>query len=45
LIHGSVADAVMHSARMSMLVLKPENVAEMETSRSVDEVRADLIPA
>ncbi len=45
LIHGSVADAVMHSARMSMLVLKPDNVAEMETSRSVDEVRADLIPA
>jgi nucleotide-binding universal stress UspA family protein len=45
LIHGSVADAVMHSARMSMLVLKPDNVAETETSRSVDEVRADLIPA
>ncbi len=45
MIRGSVADAVMHSARMSMLVFKPDNVAEMETSPSEDGVRADLIPA
>ena len=50
LIRGSVADAVMHSSRLSMLVLKPDNVAAMETSPveegvSEDGVRADLIPA
>ncbi|HVS61291.1 MAG TPA: universal stress protein [Gemmatimonadaceae bacterium] len=44
MIRGSVADAVMHSARMSMLVFKPDSVAEMETSPSEDGVRADLIP-
>ena len=45
MLRGSVAAAVMHSASMSMLVLKPDNVAEMETSRSEDGIRADLIPA
>jgi nucleotide-binding universal stress UspA family protein len=45
MIRGSVADAIMHSARMSMLVFKPDHVAEKETSPSTDEVRADLIPA
>jgi nucleotide-binding universal stress UspA family protein len=45
LIRGSVADAVMHSSRVSMLVFKPENVAEMGASPSEDGVRADLIPA
>jgi hypothetical protein len=30
---------------MSMLVLKPDNVAEMQTSPFEDGVRADLIPA
>ena len=50
LIRGSVADAVMHSSRLSMLVLKPDNVAAMETSPaeeavSEEGVRADLIPA
>lgn len=43
LIRGSVADAIMHSAKASMLVFKPENVAETE-SRSVAGIRADLIP-
>jgi len=45
MLRGSVADAVMHSGRMSMLVLKPDMVAEKEASASADEVRADLIPA
>jgi nucleotide-binding universal stress UspA family protein len=45
LIRGSVADAVMHSSRLSMLVFKPENVAQMEAKASEDGVRADLIPA
>lgn len=45
LIRGSVADAVMHSARVSMLVFKPDHVAQMETSPAEDGVRADLIPA
>jgi nucleotide-binding universal stress UspA family protein len=45
LIRGSVADAVMHSSRISMLVFKPENVAVMDISRSEVGVKADLIPA
>lgn len=45
LIRGSVADAVMHSGRMSMLVFKPDNVTEKQESPSADRVRADLIPA
>jgi nucleotide-binding universal stress UspA family protein len=45
MIRGSVADAIMHSARMSMLVFKPDQVAEKETSPSMEGVRADLIPA
>jgi len=45
MLRGSVADAVMHSSRLSMLVFKPDQVAERETSPSTNEVRADLIPA
>jgi nucleotide-binding universal stress UspA family protein len=45
MLRGSVAAAVMHSASKSMLVLKPDNVAELEVSPSEDGVRADLIPA
>ena len=45
MIRGSVADAIMHSGRMSMLVFKPDQVAEKEASPSTTEVRADLIPA
>ena len=30
MLRGSVADAIMHSGRMSMLVFKPDNVAENE---------------
>jgi nucleotide-binding universal stress UspA family protein len=45
MIRGSVADAIMHSGRMSMLVFKPDQVAEKEASPSTNEVRADLIPA
>ena len=44
-LHGSVADAIMHSTRMSMLVFKPDTVTAAETSPSADGVRADLIPA
>ena len=45
MLRGSVADAVMHSARVSMLVLKPDSVAEWETSPSMNGVGANLIPA
>jgi nucleotide-binding universal stress UspA family protein len=45
MLRGSVADAIMHSGRMSMLVFKPDNVAAWEAEASVDEVSADLITA
>ena len=45
LLHGSVADAVMHSARISMLVFKPDKAAEEEVVSSPFIVNADLIPA
>jgi nucleotide-binding universal stress UspA family protein len=45
MLRGSVADAVMHSTRMSMLVFKPDKIAAKEASLSEDGVRADLIPA
>jgi nucleotide-binding universal stress UspA family protein len=45
MLRGSVADAVMHSSRLSMLVFKPDNVVEKEASPSANQVRADLIPA
>ncbi len=45
MLRGSVADAVMHSTRMSMLVFKPDAVAAKEESLSQDGIRADLIPA
>jgi nucleotide-binding universal stress UspA family protein len=45
MLRGSVADAVMHSSRLSMLVFKPDNVVEKEASPSANEVSADLMPA
>jgi nucleotide-binding universal stress UspA family protein len=42
---GSVADTIMHSARMSMLVLKPDKASEKEVSTFANEVGSDLIPA
>lgn len=45
MLRGSVADAVMRSARISMLVFKPDELSEEEASLSADEIRADLIPA
>jgi nucleotide-binding universal stress UspA family protein len=45
MVRGSVATAVMHSAKVSMLVLKPDSVAEIKTSLVEDGVSADLIPA
>jgi nucleotide-binding universal stress UspA family protein len=44
LLRGSVADAIMHSGRMSMLVFKPDMSVEKEASSDAG-VRADLIPA
>jgi nucleotide-binding universal stress UspA family protein len=44
MLRGSVADAMMHSGRMSMLVFKPDMVSKEESS-SRDGIRADLIPA
>jgi nucleotide-binding universal stress UspA family protein len=45
MLRGSVADAVMHSAQTSMLVLKPEKVVTEEVSLSAEWVGVDLIPA
>jgi nucleotide-binding universal stress UspA family protein len=45
MLRGSVADAIMHSGRMSMLVFKPDMAAEKEEAPSADAIRADLIPA
>jgi nucleotide-binding universal stress UspA family protein len=36
MLRGSVADAIMHSGRMSMLVLKPHDVAENEEVHKVE---------
>jgi nucleotide-binding universal stress UspA family protein len=44
MIRGSVADAIMRSAKMSMLVFKPDNVAARQGVLS-DEVSSDLITA
>ncbi len=45
MLRGSVADAVMHSARISMLVFKPETLTDQDASHFADMVKADLIPA
>ena len=45
MIRGSVADAMMHSARMSMLVFKPDVTAAKQASFSTNGIRSDLIPA
>jgi nucleotide-binding universal stress UspA family protein len=37
MLRGSVADAIMHSGRVSMLVLKPDDIATMELSHDVGE--------
>jgi nucleotide-binding universal stress UspA family protein len=43
IVRGSVATAVMHSAKVSMLVFKPESVAPLQPSPA-EEISADLIP-
>lgn len=45
MLRGSVADTIMHSGRMSMLVFKPDMAVQKESPSSSDGVRADLIPA
>ena len=45
MLRGSVADALMHSAKMSMLVFKPENATDKGESASAYWTAADLIPA
>jgi nucleotide-binding universal stress UspA family protein len=45
MLHGSVADAIMHSARISMLVFKPDKTAEQSVASSTLIVQADLMPA
>ena len=45
MIRGSVADAIMHSGRTSMLVFKPDMPVQKESSSSSEGFRADLIPA
>ena len=45
MLRGSVADAVMHSAKASMLVFKPDMGAEKEAAPFADGVEADLVPA
>jgi nucleotide-binding universal stress UspA family protein len=44
MIRGSVADAIMHSGRMSMLVFKPGDVAAKDASLSMDGVGAGMVP-
>lgn len=43
ILHGSVADAVLHSSRTSMLVFKPHHMAAMDAP-SEDGIMADQIP-
>jgi nucleotide-binding universal stress UspA family protein len=45
MIRGSVADAVMHSSRVSMLVFKPDQSAETGISLSTAEARTDMVSA
>lgn len=47
MLRGSVADALMHSARMSMLVFKPEKMAERTAPSAGEEqtLQGELIPA
>lgn len=45
MLRGSVADAVMHSAKRSMLVFKPENVAEEPVTVSASFTVGELSPA
>jgi hypothetical protein len=45
MLRGSVADAVMHSTRMSMLVFKPDKIAAKEAESFEEGVKADLILA
>jgi len=42
MLRGSVADAIMHSGKISMLVLKPDDVATKESDSGVDQ---DFVPA
>jgi nucleotide-binding universal stress UspA family protein len=44
LLRGSVADAIMHSGRMSMLVFKPDMAAGKSEAHSVD-LAGELLPA
>jgi hypothetical protein len=37
MLRGSVADAIMHSGKMSMLVLKPDDVAAKKSTLDVGE--------
>jgi nucleotide-binding universal stress UspA family protein len=43
MLRGSVADAVMHSGKTSMLVFKPEQSVKKEESSSESQMEADLI--
>ena len=45
MIRGSVADAIMHAGRMSMLVFKPDMTVEKEAAPYSDGIQADLIRA
>ncbi len=45
MLRGSVADAVMHSTTISMLVLKPEIAEKATTTTSRRAIRAELVPA
>jgi nucleotide-binding universal stress UspA family protein len=44
MLRGSVADAVMHSGKTSMLLFKPEQSVKKEESSSESQVETDLIP-
>ena len=45
MLRGSVADAIMHSGRMSMLVFKPDTTVQKEAAATAVGFKAPLIPA
>ena len=45
MLRGSVADAIMHSGKTSMLVLKPEKLGTSDRATSAEWVGAEPVPA
>jgi hypothetical protein len=43
MLRGSVATAVMHSAKVSMLVLKPDSTVQLEATPSENSVTDEVM--